>query len=178
MSVVSQYYENEVQQVFERTLREAGPEIAAQPDFTTTYQVGGAEGGTYGLRVAQGALAVVPGGIPESDMHIVANVDEWRAGLDVGMAHPFYYYQKRKIDLLKSFRGKVMLELAQPGGEPLRGSLVFGGTEDPAVTLRMAADDYLAMMSGRLNGQMAFLTGKLKFDGSLPLLMQLAALNS
>jgi putative sterol carrier protein len=42
----------------------------------------------------------------------------------------------------------------------------------------MAADDYTAMMRGELNGQMAFLTGKLKFDGNLPLLMQVGALSA
>jgi putative sterol carrier protein len=34
------------------------------------------------------------------------------------------------------------------------------------------------MLSGELNGQMAFMTGKLKFEGSLPLLMQVGALSS
>ena len=39
-------------------------------------------------------------------------------------------------------------------------------------------DDYRAMLSGELNSQMAFLTGKLTFEGSLPLLMQIGALAS
>jgi putative sterol carrier protein len=44
--------------------------------------------------------------------------------------------------------------------------------------LRMTNEDYGAMLSGELNGQMAFMTGKLKFEGSLPLLMQVGALSS
>ena len=42
----------------------------------------------------------------------------------------------------------------------------------------MTADNYEAMMRGDLNGQMAFLTGKLKVEGSLPLLMQIGALSA
>jgi putative sterol carrier protein len=42
----------------------------------------------------------------------------------------------------------------------------------------MNSDDYAAMMRGDLNGQMSFLTGKLQFEGSLPLLMQVCALRA
>ena len=52
------------------------------------------------------------------------------------------------------------------------------GPPEPVVTLRMTDDDYAAMMRGELNGQMAFMTGKLKFEGSLPLLMQIGALSA
>ena len=57
------------------------------------------------------------------------------------------------------------------------GAMIDAAAE-PEVTLHMTADDYVAMMRGELNGQMAFLTGKLKFDGNLPLLMQVGALSA
>jgi putative sterol carrier protein len=37
----------------------------------------------------------------------------------------------------------------------------------------MAASDFLDMVSGKLNGQMAFMTGKLKVEGDMMLAMQL-----
>ena len=178
MATVAEYYENEAAQEFARAVAGAGQDVLGQPEFTATYTIGGAEGGTYGLRIVQGQLEVVPGGIPASDMQIVADVSEWRQGAQAGFANPFYYYQKRKVSLIKSFKGRVNLDLSDEGGDNLEGAIIFGNGQDPSVTLRMKAEDYLAMMSGKLNGQMAFMTGKLKFDGSLPLLMQLAALNS
>lgn len=178
MTSVAEYYENTIQSEFAQAVTGASGDVLGQPEFTATYEVAGAGGGTYGVRITNGQLEVVPGGIPNSDMHVVADVEEWHEGANVGMANPFYYYQRRKVNLIKSFKGAVNLDLSREGDDNLEGKIIFGGTEEPAVTLRMKADDYLAMMSGKLNGQMAFMTGKLKFDGSLPLLMQLGALNS
>jgi putative sterol carrier protein len=40
----------------------------------------------------------------------------------------------------------------------------------------MADDDFLALLSGKLNGQMAFMTGKLKVAGDLGLALKLESL--
>jgi putative sterol carrier protein len=42
----------------------------------------------------------------------------------------------------------------------------------------MKLADYVAMQEGRLNGQEAFMTGKLKVEGDMGFLMQIAALNA
>ncbi len=174
----SYYYEQQAPELFADMLSGASADVINQPDFTATYEINGEGGGTYGLRITNGQLEVVPGGIPNSDMRVIAHVNEWREGADAGMANPFYYYIKRKVQLIKGFRGGVNLDLTREGSDNLQGKIIFGNTDDPSLTLRMKDQDYLAMMSGKLNGQMAFMTGKLKFDGSLPLLMQLGALNS
>ena len=178
MSSVSEYYENTIQQQFAQALADAPAEVLGQPALTATYEINGEGGGTYGLRIADGSLEVVPGGIAESDMYVVSAVDEWHQGADVGMANPFDYYRRRKVNLIKSLKGAVNLDLSNDEGDNLEGSIIFGSASEPAVTVQMKASDYLAMMTGKLNGQMAFMTGKLKFDGSMPLLMQVAALNS
>lgn len=175
---VAEYYEQVAQQEFADTLAQAGPEVANQPELTATYEISGADGGIYGLRIAGGQLELVPGGIAHSDMHVKSNIDEWRQGASAGMANPFNYYLRRKVAIIKNFRGAVNLDLSNDNGENLEGQIMFGGVDNPTVTVRMNADDYLALMSGRLNGQMAFMTGKLKFDGSMTLLLQVAALNS
>jgi len=51
------------------------------------------------------------------------------------------------------------------------------GTHDsPGVILTMAAPDFLDLVNGKLNGQMAFMAGKLKISGDMGLAMKLGAL--
>jgi putative sterol carrier protein len=51
-----------------------------------------------------------------------------------------------------------------------------GGAAQPNLTLTMAAQDWLDMLSGKLNGQVAFMSGKLKHKGDMSLLMRLPGL--
>jgi putative sterol carrier protein len=46
----------------------------------------------------------------------------------------------------------------------------------PNITLLMTAQDYLDMMNGKLNGQMAFMTGKLRIAGDMGLALKLQSL--
>jgi putative sterol carrier protein len=51
-----------------------------------------------------------------------------------------------------------------------------GQASSPNITLTMAAKDYLDMINGKLNGQMAFMTGKLKISGDMGLALRLQSL--
>jgi putative sterol carrier protein len=44
------------------------------------------------------------------------------------------------------------------------------------MTMSMAAQDYVDMISGKLNGQMAFMSGKLKISGDMGLAMKMQSL--
>src|SRR5215470_6338939 len=44
------------------------------------------------------------------------------------------------------------------------------------MTLSMTAQDYVDMITGKLNGQMAFMSGKLKISGDMGLAMKLQSL--
>jgi putative sterol carrier protein len=46
----------------------------------------------------------------------------------------------------------------------------------PALTLTMTAQDWLDMLGGKLSGQVAFMSGKLKHKGDMSLLMRLPGL--
>jgi len=48
-----------------------------------------------------------------------------------------------------------------------------GSKEDADCTITMAGQDLLDITSGKLNGQMAFMTGKLKIAGDMGLAMKL-----
>lgn len=51
-----------------------------------------------------------------------------------------------------------------------------GETEDPSITLTVEAQDWLDIINGKLNGQMAFMTGKLKIQGDMTLAMKLQSI--
>jgi putative sterol carrier protein len=46
----------------------------------------------------------------------------------------------------------------------------------PNITITMKEGDYLDMINGKLNGQMAFMTGKLKIAGDMGLALKLQSL--
>jgi len=56
-----------------------------------------------------------------------------------------------------------------------KASVTQGEAASPNCTVTMAEGDFLDMISGKLNGQMAFLTGKLKVAGDMGLALKLGA---
>lgn len=147
-------------------------------ELTVTYEITGEGGGAYALRIDGSQVEFVPGGIPGSDVLTTMSIENWNSGGQDSIAVLAGQVRNDKIAVIKGLRGTVRLELGRPDGGTWEAATVFGGQEEPAVTLQMTAGDYADMMSGKLNGQMAFMTGKLKFEGSLPLLMQVGALSS
>ncbi|HMH51578.1 MAG TPA: SCP2 sterol-binding domain-containing protein [Candidatus Acidoferrum sp.] len=51
-----------------------------------------------------------------------------------------------------------------------------GAGTNPALTLSMAAQDWLDMTSGKQSGQMLFMSGKLKLKGDMGLAMKLGSM--
>jgi putative sterol carrier protein len=48
-----------------------------------------------------------------------------------------------------------------------------GAADSPNITITMAASDYLDMINGKLNPQMAFMGGKLKIKGDMSLALKM-----
>jgi len=46
----------------------------------------------------------------------------------------------------------------------------------PNITISMSAQDYLDMLSGKLNGQVAFMSGKLRIAGDMGLALRMQSL--
>lgn len=55
-------------------------------------------------------------------------------------------------------------------------NLVKGEHPSPTTTMKMKGDDYVKMVNGRLPGPMAFMTGKLKVSGSIPMAQKLKSI--
>ncbi|MCA9551192.1 MAG: SCP2 sterol-binding domain-containing protein [Myxococcales bacterium] len=73
-----------------------------------------------------------------------------------------------QFDLTGDGGGKWVVDLTEPGGK------VFAGEKaDPGVTVTMTASDFVDLVNGKLNGQMAFLQGKLKIKGDMSLALKL-----
>lgn len=64
--------------------------------------------------------------------------------------------------------GKWTLDLKKPGGEVIEGPI-----DDPDLTVTMKPEDFEKLVSGSLNPQMAFMTGKLKIKGDMALALKL-----
>jgi putative sterol carrier protein len=55
-------------------------------------------------------------------------------------------------------------------------TVTTGAATSPTLTLQMAAQDWLDMLSGKQSGQMLFMSGKLKIKGDMGLAMKLGSM--
>jgi putative sterol carrier protein len=54
----------------------------------------------------------------------------------------------------------------------------FGGAETPRTVMKAKIEDYIAIGQGKLNGQEAFMTGRVRVEGDMAFMMQIAALTA
>ena len=88
-----------------------------------------------------------------------------------------------KPDAAKGMKAVYQFDLTGDGGGKYNlaiddGKLAVGegAHASPNITITMAASDYLDMVNGKLNPQMAFMSGKLKIAGDMGLAMKMAQL--
>jgi putative sterol carrier protein len=172
-----EYYTTVFAQQYASALADADPGVLDQPELSVSITIEGAGGSVVGLRARGRELDIVPGGIADADMHVRLSADDWRVSTADGANEALLdYVKRRKVQVAKSLRGTVAVELERSNGSLFHTTTIFGNHSDPAVTIMMTSDDYAAMLRGDLNGQMAFMMGRLKFEGSLPLLMAVGSL--
>lgn len=76
-----------------------------------------------------------------------------------------------QFDLSGEGGGKWAVQIADG-----KVDVVKGGVDNPTATVKMSADDYADMTSGKLNAMTAFMTGKVKVEGDLNTVMKFQSL--
>lgn len=76
-----------------------------------------------------------------------------------------------QFDLTGDGGGSYQLKITDGDFEVLDG-----GADSANITITMAATDYLDMINGKLNPQMAFMGGKLKIKGDMSLALKMQQL--
>lgn len=52
-------------------------------------------------------------------------------------------------------------------------TVIEGAHASPTVVLKMTGDEYVKMANGKLDGRMAFMSGKMKVSGQIPMAMKM-----
>ena len=177
------------QQFFEQLLpmgfeaqRQAGGAVPA--DFTMQYHLVGDGGGDWAVTIKDGAMSTTKGR-HDAVITVTLSVDDWRDAVlgRNGAAISILLPQNRpgrpdNSGRVKQMKGTIAQELARDAGDPFKLEMCFNGAAAPRTVLKMKLADFVAMQEGRLNGQEAFMTGRLRIEGDMAFMMQVAALTA
>ncbi|MCX7689192.1 long-chain-fatty-acid--CoA ligase [Thermoflexus sp.] len=136
----------------------------------------------FTLRVEDGKrLTVVEGETGEiPHIELILDAEALREAITgrLYLGEPPYlaFRSRRRMEALQRLRGMVHLELERPDGTMWRAIAIYNGATEPSGILRMTTSDYSSMQRGELDGQVAFATGKLRWEGDFTLLIGLRAL--
>jgi SCP-2 sterol transfer family len=162
--------------------RDAG--AAVPTDFTMQYVLTGPGGGEWAVTIKDGQLSTTQGR-HDAAITFTLSIDDWRDAVlgRNGATLALLLPQSRpgrpdNSGRVKQMKGTVAQELARESGEPFRLEMSFNGAATPRTVLKMKLADFVAMAEGRLNGQEAFMTGRLRIEGDMAFMMQVAALTA
>jgi putative sterol carrier protein len=150
-------------------------------DYAIQYKLTGDGGGDWNVAIRDGKMNVKKG-TDESHLTITISAVDWRDavagqnGADLALLLP----QTRPgrpdgSEAAKKLKGTMAVELARDG-EPYRMEMAFGNAASPRTLVKSKIADYVAIQQGKLNGQEAFMTGRVRIEGDLAFLMQVVAI--
>ena len=156
---------------------------AAPQDFTLQFHLTGDGGGDWHAAIANGSMQVRKGSA-DANFTVTLAVDDWRdAVLGRNGATIALILPQRRPDRpdntgrAKALKGTMAVELSRPDLDPFRVEMCFNNAAAPKTTLRMTLADYLGMQEGKQNGQQLFMQGRIRVEGDMAFLMQVASLN-
>ncbi len=162
--------------------RDAGG--AVPQELTMQYVLTGDGGGEWAVTIKDGQLATSKGR-HDAVITFTLSADDFRDAIlgRNGATLAILLPQNRpgrpdNSGRVKQMKGTVAQELARDGMDPFKIEMCFNGGEAPRTVLKMKLADFVAMQEGRLNGQEAFMTGRLRIEGDMAFMMQIAALTA
>jgi len=163
--------------------REAGGAVPG--DITMQYNLTGPGGGEWAVTIKDGQMSTVKGKHDAPVMTFTLPVGDWRDAVlgQNGATIALLIPQNKpgrpdNSGRVKQMKGTVAQELARESGDPFKIEMCFNGAATPRTVLKMKLADAVAMQEGRLNGQEAFMTGRLRIEGDMAFMMQVAALTA
>ena len=157
---------------------------AVPQDFNMQYVLTGTGGGEWAVSIKDGAMTARKGR-QDAAITVTLSTDDWRDAVlgRNGAALSILLPQNRpgrpdNSARVKQMKGTVAQELSRDGMDPFKLEMCFGGSAAPRTVLKMKLADFVAMQEGRLNGQEAFMTGRLRIEGDMAFMMQVAALTA
>ena len=176
----AQFFEQLLPMGFEQQAQAGG---SAPRDFTMLYRLTGDGGGDWLVAIKDGKMTTQKGA-GDAVLTFTVSVDDWRDAVlgRNGASLALLLPQSRpgrpdNSGRAQALRGTVAQELAREAVEPFRLEMTFNGAAQPRTILKMKLQDFVDMNAGKLNGQEAFMTGRMRVEGDMAFLMQIAALN-
>ena len=177
------------QQFFEQLLpagftaqKESGS--AVPQEFSMQYHVQGDGGGNWHVAIKDGAMTTKQG-TDDAVLTFTLGVDDFLDAIHSrnGAAPSLLLPASRpgrpdNSGRAKMLKGTISQELARESGDPFKLEMKFNGADTPCTVLKMKLADFVAMQEGKLNGQEAFMTGRLRIEGDMAFMMQVAALTA
>lgn len=162
--------------------RESGATVPQ--DFSMQYRITGAGGGDWHVEIRDAQMTTRKGS-GDAVLTFTVSIEDFRDAMHSrnGAAPSLLLPENRRgrpdnSGRVKQLKGTIAQELAREGGEPFRLELTFNGADAPRTVVKMKLADFIAMQEGRLNGQEAFMTGRLRVEGDMAFMMQVAALTA
>jgi hypothetical protein len=156
----------------------------APREATMQYHVTGPGGGDWTLVISGGQMTASKGTAASANVAFTVSVDDWRdavlgrdgatLGLILPQPRPGRPDNSARALALK---GTMGLELSRDGKDPFKVEMCFNNAATPKTVVKMKINEFVDIQTGKLNGQEAFMTGKLRVEGDLGFLMQIGQLS-
>ena len=151
-------------------------------EFSMQFDVDGPNGGSWSVIVTDGKnMKIQSGPFDKAQITMKLTESDWRdsvtgkTGVMIDMNRQLNASKARtQLEALKGIKGKLITQLKKPDGSFMPVTIIFNKAEDPVVTIKMAMEDYIQMNEGKLDGQSAFMQGKLLIEGDMMFAMQLS----
>ena len=174
------FFTEELPAVFEKEAGEISPEGMDGTVFKVVFNIAGTP---YGLTITDAkSLEVTEGGLADPDIEVILSEENWRTAISGDMGNALDMFtdfakmaDRSRYDTVKSVRGELTLVLTMPEGD-FETKAKFGGADSPTTTITVELPVWREIMDGTTQAAMAFMGGKLKLTGDMPLAMSLNGL--